>query len=524
MPAHDLPRFVRGDLDGFFGLMIDNLMQLIVIVALCTGLCGMTAPFVISHVLPGAAVSVLFGNLFYARQARKIARARGLPETTALPYGINTVSLFAYVLFIMRPVYEAARAGGAGQEAAAMLSWSMGLAACFLSGIIEFLGAFVAERIRKNTPRAALLSTLSGIAIAFIAMDFAFRIYSHPLVALLPLAVILIQYFGRIPFPYKIPGGLLAVLVGTLLAWAPKTGFMQWQPAEVALCLPKSSLGALFSTLFGRDIWRYFSIIFPMGLFNVIGSLQNIESAEAGGDRFDTKSSLMANGIGTVVASCFGSCFPTTIYIGHPGWKALGARTAYSVINGAFIFIICVFGVMGLINTLIPIEAGAAIVFWIGIVITAQAFQAVPGRHAPAVAIGLFPAIAAWGLFVADQALAAAGTSIGAVMESGGFAFTGLSGIRGMIALERGFMFTCMIVASVSVYLIDKDLIKAGVWGLIGAVLSFFGIIHAFSIAGGAVVFKLGFNEAPGFTVAYLLMATLFFGMAAYLKRRRGPL
>ena len=39
---------------------------------------------------------------------------------------------------------------------------------------------------------------------------------------------------------------------------------------------------------------------------------------------------------GSIAAAAFGSCFPTTIYIGHPGWKAMGARTGYSILNAVF--------------------------------------------------------------------------------------------------------------------------------------------------------------------------------------------
>ena len=129
--------------------------------------------------------------------------------------------------------------------------------------------------------------------------------------------------------------------------------------------------------------------------------LDGLESAEAGGDKYNTCTSLAANGIGTLTAALFGSCFPTTIYIGHPGWKGLGARAGYSILNGAIITLICLTGTVALLDALIPKEAGYAIVLWVGVVITAQAFQATPREHAPAVAIGLFPAIAAWGLVVA---------------------------------------------------------------------------------------------------------------------------
>src|SRR5437899_4988369 len=113
------------------------------------------------------------------------------------------------------------------------------------------------------------------------------------------------------------------------------------------------------------------------------------------------------NGVSTLAAAAFGSCFPTTIYIGHPGWKAMGARAGYSTLNGLFFTAVCLFGLLGHIAHAIPIDAGMAIVLWIGIVITAQAFQATPREHAPAVVIGLLPGIAAWGSILLQSALRA---------------------------------------------------------------------------------------------------------------------
>src|SRR5688572_16946923 len=95
------PRFFqlsKGDWDGFFGLFIDNLLQLLLIFTLCPLLCGMSAAEVSSTILPGAALSILVGNFFFAWQAWKIAKAEGRNDVTAMPYGINTVSLFAYIV------------------------------------------------------------------------------------------------------------------------------------------------------------------------------------------------------------------------------------------------------------------------------------------------------------------------------------------------------------------------------------------------------------------------------------------
>ncbi|MGL5096414.1 MAG: NCS2 family permease, partial [Planctomycetia bacterium] len=376
--------FVPRDLDGFFGLFVDNLVQLLLIVGLCTSLCGMTGDksyLVYKVILPGAAASILFGNLFYAWQAHRLAAREGRDDVTALPFGINTPSLVVFVLFVMLPVYLTTKS--------AEKAWLTGLVACIGSGAIEFVGAFVAEGVRRNTPRAALLSTLAGIAIGFIAMSFALKIWQYPLVAMAPLAVILVTYFSNVRFPLAMPGGFLAILVGTAIAWTLTFFGDEWN--TLGLSVEKVSQawretgwsppgwygGPLWELLKNPSEWAvYLSVIVPMGLFNVIGSLQNIESAAAAGDKYDTRSSMAVNGLGTILGACCGSCFPTTIYIGHPGWKGLGARAGYSTLNGFVISLICLTGSVGLVQKLVPMEAGVAIVLWIGIIITAQAFQA----------------------------------------------------------------------------------------------------------------------------------------------------
>ena len=395
------PLLVKRDLDGFFGLAIDNLVQLLLIVALCGSLCGMSGTndfYIYRHILPGVAVSLLIGNLFYAAQAHWVARRERRSDVTALPYGINTPSLLVYIFFVMQPAYE--RSGDAG------LAWRLGLVACLGSGVMEFIGAFVAERLRRNTPRAALLSTLAGIAITFISLTFALQIWQRPLVAMVPLAIVLMSYFGRARFAVGLPGGLLAVLVGTGLAWA-FTGVsglgsrFGWDWLQVASGVPMdaAAIGQAWGThgwylpiWSGTLVWQLIgdwtawisllSVIIPMGLFNVIGSLQNIESAEAAGDVFPTGPSLAVNGIGTIAAALFGSCFPTTIYIGHPAWKSLGARAGYSWLNGLVMSAICLTGTVAVISRVVPLEAGIGIVLWIGVIITARPFKPVRcGTH-----------------------------------------------------------------------------------------------------------------------------------------------
>ncbi|HMZ61003.1 MAG TPA: NCS2 family permease, partial [Leptospiraceae bacterium] len=170
--------FVPGDIDGLFGLMLDNLIQLLVLVGLCIGVCGFPAEFVFKVILPGVACSLVVGNVFYSWQAAKLAEKEGRSDVTALPYGINTVSMFAFIFFVMMPVYMNTKDY--------KLAWKVGLLACFLSGLIEVAGSFIAEFIRKHTPRAAMLSALCGIAITFISMDFFIKTFQRPILAFLP--------------------------------------------------------------------------------------------------------------------------------------------------------------------------------------------------------------------------------------------------------------------------------------------------------------------------------------------------
>jgi AGZA family xanthine/uracil permease-like MFS transporter len=68
-----MPWLVRGDIDGFFGLAIDNLVQLLVIVALCRGVLGFSNNLIFGAILPGVAVSLVVGNVFYAWQAKELS-------------------------------------------------------------------------------------------------------------------------------------------------------------------------------------------------------------------------------------------------------------------------------------------------------------------------------------------------------------------------------------------------------------------------------------------------------------------
>jgi len=497
---------VRGDIDGFFGLFVDNLLQLMLIAVLCGKVCGMPSDIIFGKILPGAALSIFFGNAFYAWQARKLAIRTRRADVTALPYGINTVSLIAYVFLIIAPIYFETRDP--------TLAWQAGLFACLASAFLECLGAFGGDWLRRHTPRAALLSSLAGIAITFISMGFVFQIFAMPAIAVVPALLVIIVYGGQVKLPFGLPGGFVAVALGVSIGWVLRwAGYPCFQPLQeqykFAVHIPETAFSDMVAFLWNGRGWKYFSVIFPMALFNVVGSLQNLESAGAAGDQYDTRSSLLVNGLGSIVAACLGNPFPTTIYIGHPGWKAMGARWAYSILNGVVITILCLIGGVTLVLKIVPIDAMIGILLWVGLVITAQAFQEVPKKHSVAVVIGLMPALAAWALLLIETTLRKAGSNLYTMAAS----FGGDLYVFGIISLSQGFMLTGMILSAMMVFVVERQFFRAALWTATAAVLSFFGVIHAYVLKPEGVQNKFGFAAAKVYALAYLIASLLLIAL-----------
>jgi adenine/guanine/hypoxanthine permease len=510
---------VPNDIDGFFGLFVDNLVQLLVVVGLCPALAGLPETLVVGRILPGIAISLVAGNLFYAWQAHRLSQRTGKP-VTALPFGVNTVSLFAFILLILAPVYR--------ETHDADLAWKVSLAAGFLGGLIEIVVSFFGAWIRRHTPRAALLSTLAGAAITFISMGFVFQIFSSPVIALFPTLLVLIGFAGRVRWPLGLPTGFIAVVIGALTAWILRDLHLapmpQWPDSHLSFYFPVPIVGEIFSLLTDHRVWSYAAIFVPMAVLNVVASIQNLESAEAAGDKFDTRSSLLANGISAVVGVFFGNPFAPTIYIGHPGWKAIGARVGYSVMNAFAVTLICITGAVPFLLWFMPLEVTLGILLWIGLIITAQAFQEVPKAHAPAVAIGFIPSLAAWGVLLIQTALekAAPGYSFAQAAAN----FTPEIFFNGMLSLAQGFILISIFFSAIMAKIIDRSWFAAGIWCLIAAACSACGIIHGFIFTpdGGYAPALLSPTLLQGngyvlnfqFAGVYLLAALLLFAMHAW--------
>jgi AGZA family xanthine/uracil permease-like MFS transporter len=483
---HTKPAFwVAGDWNGFFGLFTNVLLNVIVLTGLCLGVVHLPGRVVYGRILPALGIALPLGNLFYAYLAYQLAKKSGRADVTAMPYGPSVPHMFLVVFVIMLPTYLKTRDP--------IAAWDAGLAWAFIIGIIVTCGAFIGPTVRKYTPRAAMLGALAGISIAFISMRPAFQFFLVPWLGFFSLGIILISWLSGVRLPFGIPGGLAAVLIGTILAWAGE--FMGFDNI-----VDPNAVGAAFSA-FGlhlplpsghfikglEGIGPLLVTAIPLGIYNFTEGMNNVESASAAGDSYDLRKILLADGLGAMVGAVLGSPFPPAVYIGHPGWKAVGGRIGYSMATGLVIALVCFLGITALLLAIVPLVAILPILLYIGLVIGAQAFEATPPRHAPAVILALLPNIANWCQSQIDGALGAAGTSAQAV----GLDKLAGEGViyRGMELFGGGATLAGLVLGAIAVFIIDREFEKAAIYSGIGAVLAFFGFINGTQLAVG--------NSAP---------------------------
>lgn len=495
----------KGETNAFFGLAFNILVNVLTLTTLMMFVVNVPAGDVLGTVLPALGIALVAGNIYYTFLARRLARKENRSDVAALPYGPSVPHMFIVVFVIMLPIYL--RTGNPIQ------AWEAGLAWAFVIGVIVLLGAFIGPFIRKITPRAALLGTLAGISITFIAMRPAAQIWEAAWIGLPVLGIILVGFFTGLKLPGNIPIGLAALLVGTAIGWIG--GYMSAPDVsaavrDIAVAVPTLNIDMLFNGL--SDLGPLLATAIPLGVYNFLEAMSNVESAAAAGDNYNLRSVLLADGGGAIIGSALGSPFPPAVYIGHPGWKEAGGRASYSVASGVAIALLCFLGLFGLLAAVLPMPAIVPILLYIGLLIGAQAFQSVPRIHAAAVVAALIPNIAAWGAGLIDNALSAAGTSAAEVGEE---ALTGAGLVyHGLHILGQGATLAGIVLGAIVTFILDRKLILAAIAAAVGAALSFIGLLHAEQVEWAA---------APQVALGYLLLAVVLLAIG-WLRRGETPL
>lgn len=515
-----------GDVNAFFGLMLDNLADLVLTVSLLASVFGFPAKFALHYMIPGTAIGVLLGDLLYFIMAFRLARATGRSDVTAMPLGLDTPSTFGMVFFVLGPAFVHARET-MDIEQAARYTWHIGICAIFISGWFKLACALASHWVRRIAPRAGLLGSLSAVALVLISFLPLMEILRVPVVGLVALAIILATLVARLPVPGRVPGALAALVVaGAIYYFMRGMGWLDFEPSQAIdpreALLPYEWLTVFRGEWLGamRDALHYLPIVIPFALATVVGGIDCTESAAAAGDEYPTGQVIGVEALATLVASVCGGVVQTTPYIGHPAYKAMGGRAAYALATALFIGGAGLFGYFGYLYLLIPKAAVFPILVFIGLEITAQSFQATPRRHYAAVALACIPAMAALVLIYSDKItgeMAALGVATGQLSES----------LRGELltirALANGFIVTSLLWASALAALIDRRLIAASVYFAIAGVASLFGVIHS-PLPGSPLFWPWRLDPAVqgvplGFAAGYLAMALLLVVWWIWQKR-----
>jgi len=504
-----------GDLNAFFGLSIDNLAVLVLTVSLLATVFGYPAQFALSHLVPGTAVGVVVGDLIFTWMAFRLARRTGRSDITAMPLGLDTPSTFGMVFFVIGPAFAEAVAGGMDQEAAARRAWHIGMCSIVASGVFKMACAFVAGPVRRLVPRAALLGSLTAIALALITFLPLLEIFASPLAGLVALGIILASLTAHVPFPFKIPGALAALVVGGLIqfagqraGWIPDGSHMAIDPA--AALWPTEWLAAFRCEWL--EAWpytvKYLPIVIPFALATVVGGIDCTESAAAAGDEYDTGQVIGVEAIATVIAGACGGVIQTTPYIGHPAYKAMGGRAAYTLMTAAFIGLAGLTGTFAYLYQILPGPALVPILVFVGLEITSQSFHATPQRHYPAVALACVPALAALAKIETDKVMAA-GAHPDALLARELFSLQ---------LISTGFIVTSVLWAGMLTALLDRRLPRAAGWCLAAAAFTVCGVIHS-PFKDGRLFLPWAIGELPAEAAgrgplelagAYALLAALY--------------
>ncbi|MDO8343995.1 MAG: hypothetical protein Q7T48_12395 [Cellvibrio sp.] len=497
--------WVPGDWNAYFGFGTNILVNLLVLTGLLRFVLQMPDDIVFGRILPAVGLMMCLSTLYYAWLAYKLAKETGRTDVCALPSGISVPHMFVVVFVIMLPISLTT-----GDP---IKGWEAGLTWVFVQSFVLMIGGFIAPYIRKITPRAALLGTLAGVSIAFISMRPALEMFMTPVIGFVCFAIILLSWFGGVRYFKGIPAGLVAIAVGTLIAWGSTAMGLNYggltldklteSLTSFGFSVPIPAVGHVFSGFEFIGIILVTAI--PFGIYDLVEAMDNVESAAVAGDSFPTTRVLTADGVISLIGCCMGNPFINAVYIGHPGWKSMGGRIGYSAVTGITMLVLCWLGIIAVFSSAIPLVAISPILLYIGMLIGSQAFQETPKSHAPAIIVALIPHLAAWGKLQIDTVLGAAGTNAAAVgldkLAQNGVLYEGLSVLGG------GAILGGLMLGAITVFIIDRNFIKAGYFSIAASLMTFFGFMHGEAI---------GIGESPTVAAAYMAVACVLFACAKF--------
>ena len=488
--------FAPGDIGAFFALALDNLTNLVLLSAILVGGFQFPADILLTKMIPGTALGVMIGDLAYTAMAIRLARRTKRDDVTAMPLGLDTPSTIGIAVAVLGPAWKASNDP--------IVTWQVGMAVLVLMGLIKIGAAFIGDAVRRAVPQAGLLGSIGGVGIALLGVLPLLHLFDAPIAGLVALGVVLYALIARLPLPRRIPGALAAVALGTALYYALGYAGVQsgFHPPrlDLALAPPVPTLGFIdgLSTAI-----RYLPLAVPFALLTVVGGINVTESARVAGDDYGTRDILLVEAVATLIAGITGGVAQSTPYIGHPAYKAMGARAGYTLLAGIFVGIGGALGVVQFLAQAIPACAIAPLLLFVGVEIVGQAFHATPREHTPAVVLAFLPSIAELGRILIVM------TTAGVVL-AGDAAHTAHT----VEVIAHGFIVTGMLWGAIVADLIDQRLARAALFAGIAAVMAAIGLIHSILPTGALYLpWESGSNQNLLLAIAYGGCAAMFLAL-----------
>ncbi|MFM8598099.1 MAG: hypothetical protein ACKOB8_03725 [Mycobacterium sp.] len=457
--------FSPGDTNALFALLLDNVVNLVALSGILVFQFGFPADFLLTRMIPGTALGVMIGDLLYTWMAVRKGGRR-----TAMPLGLDTPSTIGLALIVLGPVYV--------QTQDPYVTWATGMATLFLIGVTKVVLAFFGDAVARIMPQAALLGPLAGVGLALLGLIPVVQIFEEPVAGLVGAGLVLYTLIAKYQLPGRIPGALAAVAVAVALYWA--MDLLGIHPAHssdavaaFALHVPVPEVGQLLAGL--PRALEFLPVSLPFGLLTIIGGINATASARAAGDEYRTRDILLVEAGSTLVAAVFGGVAQSTPYIGHPAYKAMGARAGYTLLTGLIVGIGGMIGLLGALVNVLPEVAVAPILLFVGIEITVQAVRVPDPRHLPAVAFSIVPVLAYLVSIYTNQLR-------GAVSDSNPVLAEQLSTIS---IVGQGFILTAMLWGGAVAFLLDRRAGAVAATFAVLAVFSLFGVIHSVDPSGG---------------------------------------
>jgi AGZA family xanthine/uracil permease-like MFS transporter len=513
-----------GDVNAFFGLMLDNVMNLVILAGILVFVFGFPQDVVYRRMFPGTALGVMFGDLVYTWMAFRLAAREGRDDVTAMPLGLDAPSTIGMAFTVLGPAFVAAKAR-LPEHDAAIAAWQVGMACMILIGLFKVAMSFVGGRIQRAIPAAGLLGSLAGIGIALMGVLQLGDILAEPVVGLISLGVIFYALIARLRVPFHVPGVLASVALGAGAYYLlGALGLLQRPLAPLSLSfpvgLPLPTLGFLAGM--PEALGTYLPMAIPFAILTVVGGINVTESARLAGDDYKTRDILLTEAIATLIAGVFGGVSQSTPYIGHPAYKAMGGRAAYTLACAVFIGLGGMLGYIPVLVQVLPLACLAPILIFVAFDIVGQAFHECPRAHAPAVCFAIFPSVAQLLLITLDKAnpvLLSAALDPHKVAEVAKIPLAFAESFGVYVLLAHGFILTAMLWGAALAFLIDRRTgAAAGVLLACGA-LAMFGLIHSVLPTGGIYLpwsAAVQGSRAPWhWAGAYVACAAMMLGLRA---------